>query len=64
MRSGAIARNVHKGTFGTLAIIGGAEGMVGAPLLAGRAALKTGAGKVAIGFATPTRPPSIGARPS
>ncbi len=30
-------RNVHKGSFGTLAIVGGADGMVGAPLLAGRA---------------------------
>ncbi len=45
------ARNVHKGTFGTLAIVGGADGMVGAPLLAGRAALHTGAGKVWIGLA-------------
>jgi len=44
-------RNVHKGTFGTLGIIGGAHGMVGAPLLAGRAALHAGAGKVWIGFA-------------
>jgi hydroxyethylthiazole kinase-like uncharacterized protein yjeF len=43
-------RNVHKGTFGTLAIIGGASGMVGAPLLAGRAAMKQGAGKVWVGF--------------
>ena len=49
-------RDVHKGTFGTVAIIGGAEGMAGAPILAGRAALKTGAGKVQIGFATATRP--------
>ena len=49
-------RNVHKGTFGTLGIIGGAEGMVGAPLLAGRAALKQGAGKVRIGFAAGDAP--------
>ena len=35
-------RNVHKGTFGTLGILGGATGMVGAPLLAGRAALRAG----------------------
>lgn len=42
-------RVVHKGSFGTLAIVGGAEGMVGAPLLAGRAALRVGAGKVRIG---------------
>ncbi len=44
-------RNVHKGTFGTLGIVGGARGMTGAPLLAGRAALHAGAGKVWIGFA-------------
>jgi hydroxyethylthiazole kinase-like uncharacterized protein yjeF len=44
-------RNVHKGTFGTLGIIGGAGGMTGAPLLAGRAALHAGAGKVWVGFA-------------
>ena len=44
-------RNVHKGTFGTLGIVGGALGMTGAPLLAGRAALHAGAGKVWTGFA-------------
>jgi hydroxyethylthiazole kinase-like uncharacterized protein yjeF len=49
-------RNVHKGTFGTLAIVGGAHGMVGAPLLAGRAAMKMGAGKVRIGFVALERP--------
>jgi len=49
-------RNVHKGTFGTLAIVGGAAGMTGAPLLAGRAALHVGAGKVWIGFATDDHP--------
>jgi hydroxyethylthiazole kinase-like uncharacterized protein yjeF len=49
-------RNVHKGTFGTLGIIGGAEGMVGAPLLAGRGALMQGTGKVLIGFATGGHP--------
>jgi ADP-dependent NAD(P)H-hydrate dehydratase / NAD(P)H-hydrate epimerase len=49
-------RNVHKGTFGTLAIVGGAHGMVGAPLLAGRAATKVGAGKVRIGFVALERP--------
>lgn len=43
-------RNSHKGSFGTVAVIGGAEGMVGAALLAGRAALKLGAGKVRIGL--------------
>jgi hydroxyethylthiazole kinase-like uncharacterized protein yjeF len=43
-------RNVHKGTFGTLGIVGGAPGMVGAAILAGRAAMRAGAGKVRIGF--------------
>ena len=43
-------RNVNKGTFGTLGILGGTEGMGGALILAGRAALRTGAGKVWLGF--------------
>ncbi len=43
-------RNTHKGNFGTLGIIGGAAGMAGAALLAGRAALKLGAGKVWVGL--------------
>lgn len=47
-----LRRNIdtHKGLFGTLAIFGGARGMLGAPLLAGRAALKMGAGKIRLGF--------------
>ena len=49
-------RNVHKGTFGTLGILGGAEGMTGAPLLAGRAALHAGAGKVLVGFVDDAHP--------
>ena len=36
----------HKGTFGSVAIIGGDTGMVGAALLAARAALHSGAGRV------------------
>ena len=50
------SRDVHKGTFGTLGVVGGADGMMGAPILAGRAALKTGAGKVWIGLAGAVRP--------
>jgi hydroxyethylthiazole kinase-like uncharacterized protein yjeF len=42
--------NVNKGTFGTLGILGGTEGMGGALILAGRAAMRTGAGKVWLGF--------------
>lgn len=41
---------VNKGTYGTLAVIGGSAGMTGAPLLGARAALLLGAGKVLIGF--------------
>ena len=42
------ARNsdAHKGTFGSVTIIGGDTGMVGAVLLAARAALYSGAGRV------------------
>ncbi|MFO1305580.1 MAG: NAD(P)H-hydrate dehydratase [Burkholderiales bacterium] len=43
-------RNVNKGTFGTLGILGGTEGMGGALILAGRAAMRVGAGKVWLGF--------------
>ncbi len=50
------AHNVHKGSFGTLGIVGGAAGMVGAPLLAGRGALLQGAGKVVVGFAAREHP--------
>ena len=42
--------NTHKGSYGTLGIIGGAEGMIGAPILSGRAALHLGVGKIHIGF--------------
>ncbi len=48
--------NSHKGMFGQAAIIGGDQGMIGAPLLAGRAALKLGAGCVHIGFISPQAP--------
>lgn len=42
--------NSHKGDFGSVGILGGAQGMVGAALLAGRAALKLGAGRVYVGL--------------
>jgi hydroxyethylthiazole kinase-like uncharacterized protein yjeF len=41
-------RNSHKGSYGTVAIVGGASGMLGAALLAGRASLSAGAGKVLV----------------
>ncbi|MEW5786376.1 MAG: NAD(P)H-hydrate dehydratase [Pseudomonadota bacterium] len=40
----------HKGDFGTVGILGGAPGMAGAALLAGRAALACGAGRVCVGL--------------
>jgi hydroxyethylthiazole kinase-like uncharacterized protein yjeF len=43
-------RNFHKGQAGSVAILGGAAGMTGAALLAGRAALKLGAGRVYVGL--------------
>jgi hydroxyethylthiazole kinase-like uncharacterized protein yjeF len=42
--------NSHKGSNGSAAIIGGAPGMAGASLLAGRAALHLGAGRVYLGM--------------
>ena len=42
--------NFHKGKAGSLGIFGGAAGMTGAALLAGRAALKLGAGRVYVGM--------------
>lgn len=42
-------KNSHKGMFGNVGIIGGDSGMLGASLLAGRAALKLGAGRVYVG---------------
>jgi len=49
-------RNVHKGTFGTLGIVGGSDGMVGAAILAARASAQLGAGKVWVGLAASERP--------
>ncbi len=43
-------RDSHKGQFGTVGIVGGNHGMIGAALLAGRAAFKLGAGVVHIGL--------------
>jgi hydroxyethylthiazole kinase-like uncharacterized protein yjeF len=49
--SRAIRRHAsNKGSFGDIAIIGGAAGMTGAPLLAARAALHAGAGRVFVGL--------------
>ncbi|MDE2388571.1 MAG: NAD(P)H-hydrate dehydratase, partial [Betaproteobacteria bacterium] len=48
--------NSHKGSFGNAAILGGSTGMAGAALLAGRAALHLGAGRVYIGLLAENAP--------
>ncbi|MDP1862295.1 MAG: NAD(P)H-hydrate dehydratase [Thiobacillus sp.] len=45
----ARSQNSHKGLYGHVGLIGGDIGMVGACLIAGRAALKQGAGSVTLG---------------
>jgi hydroxyethylthiazole kinase-like uncharacterized protein yjeF len=50
-------RDSHKGDHGSVAVIGGNRGMVGAALLAARAALLCGAGKVRVGLLSPDAPP-------
>ncbi|MDO4640179.1 MAG: NAD(P)H-hydrate dehydratase [Neisseria sp.] len=54
----------HKGSYGTLGIIGGAAGMSGALVLAATAAIYNGCGKVWAGFNQPNLPlPLIPERP-
>lgn len=43
-------QDAHKGTCGTVCVIGGAKGMTGAAYLAANAALQTGCGKVLVGL--------------
>ena len=47
----------NKGSFGSLAVVGGDTGMCGAPILASRAALYTGAGKVHVALLGEGAPP-------
>ncbi len=49
-------RNSHKGVFGSAGILGGSKSMLGAALLAGRAALKMGSGLVYLGLLDPELP--------
>lgn len=42
-------QNSHKGTYGRGLLIGGSRGMVGAPVMAARAALRTGVGLLTLG---------------
>lgn len=41
-------KNSHKGNYGSVAVIGGTDGMIGASILAARAALISGAGRVTL----------------
>ncbi|MEY2633562.1 MAG: hypothetical protein RIR00_2216 [Pseudomonadota bacterium] len=49
--------NSHKGSNGNAGILGGAASMIGAAFLAGRSALKLGAGRVYLGLLDPHAPP-------
>jgi hydroxyethylthiazole kinase-like uncharacterized protein yjeF len=49
---------VHKGNFGTLGVVGGSDGMVGAAVIAARAALYLGAGKIWVGLSA-SGPPAV-----
>lgn len=46
-------RNTHKGSFGSVQVVGGAAGMQGAALLAARAALRLGSGRVYVDMLAP-----------
>ena len=48
------AHNSHKGSYGDVCVVGGSHGMTGAALLAARAALQGGAGRVYVGLLDPT----------
>ncbi|MCK6412086.1 MAG: NAD(P)H-hydrate dehydratase [Azonexus sp.] len=48
--------NTHKGSFGSVGVLGGGKAMVGAALLTARAALHLGAGRVYAGLLDPEAP--------
>lgn len=52
----ARAHATHKGSYGDVAVIGGAPGMAGAPLLAASAALHGGAGRVFVALLDKAQP--------
>jgi len=53
----------HKGSYGDVAVLGGATGMTGAALLAASAALHAGAGRVLVGLLDPHAAGVDGAQP-
>jgi len=54
--SAARSHAQHKGSFGDAVVVGGASGMVGAAVLAARAALAAGAGRVYLGLLATVEP--------
>ena len=57
-------REAHKGTFGTVIVIGGCETMMGAPALSATAALRSGAGLVKIATIAAAMPAALTIEPS
>lgn len=55
--------NSHKGLLGSVGVLGGAQSMCGAAMLAGRAALKLGAGRVYLGLLGDDAPAVDAAQP-
>jgi NAD(P)H-hydrate epimerase len=53
----------HKGMFGRLLIVGGSLDMIGAPVLAGTAALRTGAGMVQVAMPRPVLATALSVTP-
>jgi len=58
------AVDAHKGTFGKVCIVAGSVGMSGAAALAGRAALRVGAGLVRVATASSVQPVVAAIEPS
>ena len=54
----------HKGTFGTVVVVGGSATMLGAPALCATAALRTGAGLVKLAVPGDLMLPTLGVQPS
>ncbi len=53
----------HKGLFGRVLVVGGSEGMIGAPVLAGTAALRMGAGLVRLAVPRAILPAALSITP-
>src|SRR5688500_4179498 len=53
----------HKGMFGRVLVVGGNEGMIGAPAFAGAAALRTGAGLVQLAVPRAILPAALAITP-